>query len=122
MPFGIKSAPEHYQKIMTQILKGLHGHISIIDGMLIHGKTQKEHDEKGRAVLKKPPSYQPVHHHLAFNAVLLQEQDNKENKPVAYASRSMTSKEQRYVQIEKEALETTWASEKFNDYILGKDN
>ena len=33
----------------------------------------------------------------------------------------MTSTEQRYAQIEKEALATTWACEKFNDYILGKD-
>ena len=53
MPFGIQSAPEHYQKKITQILEGLDGHISIIDDMLIHGKTQKEHDERVRAVLKK---------------------------------------------------------------------
>ena len=53
MPFGIMSAPEHYQKKITQILEGLDGHISIIDDMLIHGKTQKEHDERVRAVLKK---------------------------------------------------------------------
>ena len=33
----------------------------------------------------------------------------------------MTSTEQRYAQIEKEALATTWACEKFIDYILGKD-
>jgi hypothetical protein len=56
-----------------------------------------------------------------LGAVLLQEQENGERKPIAYASRSMTSTEQRYAQIEKEALATTWACEKFNDYILGKD-
>ena len=33
----------------------------------------------------------------------------------------MTSTEQRYAQIEKEELATTWACEKLNDYILGKD-
>lgn len=58
---------------------------------------------------------------LGLGAVLVQEQDNKEKKPVAYASRSMASTEQRYAQIEKEALAITSASEKFNDYILGKD-
>ena len=58
---------------------------------------------------------------LGLGAVLVQEQDNKEKKPVAYASRSMTSTEQRYAQIEKEALAVTSACEKFNDYILGKD-
>ena len=33
----------------------------------------------------------------------------------------MTSTEQHYAQIEKEALARTWVCEKFNDYILGKD-
>ena len=58
---------------------------------------------------------------LGLGAELVQEQDNKEKKPVAYASRSMTSTEQRYAQIEKEALAITSACEKFNDYILGKN-
>ena len=33
----------------------------------------------------------------------------------------MSETEQRYVQIEKEALAVTWACEKFTDYILGRD-
>jgi len=41
-------------------------------------------------------------------------------KPVAYASRSMSETECRYAQIEKEALATTWACDKFAPYILGK--
>ena len=32
----------------------------------------------------------------------------------------MASTEQRYAQIEKEALATAWAFEKLNDYILRK--
>ena len=54
-----------------------------------------------------------------LGAVLLQ-QVGTDWKPIAYASRSMTNTEQRYAQIEKEALATTWACEKFADYILGK--
>ena len=53
MPFGIKSAPEHYQKKMSKILEGSEGHISIIDDMLIHGKTQEEHNCRLKIVLKK---------------------------------------------------------------------
>jgi hypothetical protein len=37
-----------------------------------------------------------------LGAVLLQEQENGQRKPIAYASRSMTSTEQCYAQIEKE--------------------
>ena len=53
MPFGIKSAPGHYQTRMSQTLEGQDGHILIVDDMIIYGKTQKEHDTRLRAVLRK---------------------------------------------------------------------
>ena len=56
---------------------------------------------------------------FGLGAVLLQRTEG-EWKPVAYASRSMTPTERRYSQIEKEALATTWACEKFSDYVLGR--
>ena len=40
-------------------------------------------------------------------------------KPVAYASRLLTSTEQRYAMIEKELLGLTWACEKFHTYLFG---
>ena len=54
-----------------------------------------------------------------LGAVLLQ-QSNDRWKPVSFASRSMSKTEGRYTQIEKEALATTWACEKFANFILGK--
>ena len=45
---------------------------------------------------------------------------NDQWKPVAYASRSMSETEQRYVQIEKEAIATTWACERFPNFLLVK--
>ena len=54
-----------------------------------------------------------------LGAVLLQQNDGNW-KPVAYASRSLSDTERTYAQIEKEALASTWACEKFRNYILGK--
>ena len=55
---------------------------------------------------------------FGLGAVLLQK-SGKDWRPIAYASRAMSSTERNYAQIEKEALATTWACEKFHDYILG---
>ncbi|XP_046855956.1 uncharacterized protein K02A2.6-like [Xenia sp. Carnegie-2017] len=200
MPFGIKSAPEHFQKRMKQLLEKQDGQVSIIDDVLIHGKTKNEHDSRLKAVLKKfdnagvtlnpekcefakkmvkfagnivsedgiqvdpekieavqgmevPQNwggaqqkafeemktelssvpvlayYDPTKRTVlaadassyGIGAVLWQLNKKGEKKPVAYASRSMTTTEERYAQIEKEALATTWACEKFNDYLLGMD-
>ena len=54
-----------------------------------------------------------------LGAVLLQKV-KEEWRPVAYASRSMTSTEKNYAQIEKEALAVTWSCDKFACYILGR--
>lgn len=39
--------------------------------------------------------------------------------PVACAFRALTNTEQRYAQVEKEALALTWACERFRDFITG---
>ena len=237
LPFGISSAPEHFQKRMSTVLDGLVGVLCLMDDILIFGKDQKEHDVRLTTVLERiqaagvtlnkdkcefnktsltflghtidgkgispdpqktaainkmasPKStselrrfmgmvnqlgkYSPriaelskpmrellsskrawnwgpaqeesfvkvkaeltTHTVLALydpqadtkisadasshglGAVLLQNQ-KKEWRPVAYASRSMSETETRYAQIEKEALAITWACEKFSTYILGK--
>ena len=52
-----------------------------------------------------------------LGAVLMQKQES----PVAFASRTMTETERRYAQIEKEALAITWACEKFSNVYLGHE-
>lgn len=56
---------------------------------------------------------------IGLGAVLLQKQSNGQNKPIAYASRSLTATERRYSQIEREALGCVWAVEHFRTYLWG---
>jgi hypothetical protein len=55
---------------------------------------------------------------FGLGAVLMQKK-SEGWKPVVYASRTMTETERQYAQIEKEALATTWACERFAEYIIG---
>lgn len=51
----------------------------------------------------------------ALGAVLMQNE-----QPIAYASRSLSKTEQRYPQIEKEALALRFSCQRFHEYIYGK--
>ena len=238
LPFGISSAPEHFQKTMQYILAGLEGVECQMDDILVFGNSYEQHDERLEAVLRcleehgvtlnlekcefakenvgflghvigkdgiqadpskveaikwmKAPSdvsdlrrflgmvnqmgkylpnlaqtskplrelltkdsawlwdtaqkeaFEEIKRQListpvlaiydpqlettvsadassyGIGAVLTQKQSEGYWKPVAFISRALTSTEQRYAQIEKEALATTWACERLADYLVGK--
>ena len=94
------------------------------------GKPQEQAFNKTKELLTKSPVLTLFDPELktivsadtssyGVGAVLLQTQKTGENRPVAYISRSMSTAEQRYAQIEKEALALTWACERFSDYLVG---
>ena len=237
LPFGISSAPEHFQKRISQVLEGTEGSLCLMDNILVYGKSIEEHDKHLQETMEKrqaanltlneekcefaKPSVESLGHIInsegvqadpkkvdairdmkapkditevrrflgmvnqlgkfcpqiaeltkplrdllsaknqwcwgetqqqAFStikeilttmptlahynpnhetklstdasayglgAVLTQKQTNDQWRPIAYASRALSPTEQRYAQIEKEALGITWASERFSDYLIG---
>ena len=54
-----------------------------------------------------------------LGAVLKQKQPGGKIRPIAYISCSLTDTEQRYAQLEKEALALTWACERLSNYLVG---
>ena len=53
LPFGISSAPYHFQRRMSAILEGIDGVLCQMDDILIFGATQSQHDERIREVLRR---------------------------------------------------------------------
>ncbi|KAK3100735.1 hypothetical protein FSP39_024398 [Pinctada imbricata] len=53
-------------------------------------------------------------------AVLSHKMTNGEEKPIAYASKTLTSAEKKYSQIEKESLAIIFGVKKFHQYIFGR--
>ena len=51
LPFGISSAPEIFQRTMSDILKDCDGVICHMDDILVHAETQEVHDSRLRKVL-----------------------------------------------------------------------
>ena len=53
LPFGISSAPEHFQRRMSEILTGIPGVVCMMDDILVYGATLEEHDKHLREVLQR---------------------------------------------------------------------
>ena len=53
LPFGIASAPEHFQRQMEAILAGQEGILCHMDDVLISGRTQEEHDARLHSTLQR---------------------------------------------------------------------
>ena len=51
--FGISSAPEKYQRIISDVIRGCKGVANIADDLIVHGKDAGEHDKNLHAVLQR---------------------------------------------------------------------
>ncbi|KAJ8356744.1 hypothetical protein SKAU_G00195380 [Synaphobranchus kaupii] len=52
LPFGISSAPEHFQRRMSQMLEGCPGIVCHADDILVYGEDEQQHDENLQQVLE----------------------------------------------------------------------
>ncbi len=56
LPFGITSAPEIFQRKMSETLQGLRGVSVYMDDIVVHGKDMEEHDLNLQKVLERVES------------------------------------------------------------------
>ena len=57
LPFGIKCAPEIFQRIMDNMLEGIDGARAIMDDILIAARNEKEHDAIMKKVIQRATEY-----------------------------------------------------------------
>ena len=84
LPFGIKSAPEVFQKIISQMVSYIEGAEAIIDDILVWGSHHKEHDQRLKKVLHRAREY-----NLKLGAGKCEIRKSK----VTYAGHRLTSEE-----------------------------
>jgi hypothetical protein len=84
-----------------------------IKKVLMSAETMSHYDPKLQTVVSTDAS------NVGIGATLFQIQKDGTRRPVMYASRSLNDTEKAYAAIEKEALGTVWACERFDQFIRG---
>lgn len=97
------------------------------------GNSQSEAFEKTKKILKEEIVKQAFFQKgletklftdasaVGLGAVLTQTQLDQQERPILYASKSLTKTERSYPQLHREALAVVWAVEKFSYYLLGRE-
>ena len=111
MPFGLKTAPATFQRLMYLTLTGLIGMelFVYLDDIVINANTLEEHEIKFNNLAER----------LRIGGILSQGKIAKD-KPIAYASRSLSDTEEKCGTYEKEALAIIFCVTHFRPYLYGR--
>ncbi|PFX15182.1 Retrovirus-related Pol polyprotein [Stylophora pistillata] len=135
LPFGVAASPAIFQQTMDSTLSGINGVGSILYDLIVTGPNDNENlrnlentvkrlDSMGVKLKKSKCVFmKPSVEYFAFvvdrHGIHPSPRDGEE-KPVAYASRSLSASEQNYSMIEKEALAIVFGIKKFHQYLFGR--
>ncbi|GBM86008.1 Uncharacterized protein K02A2.6 [Araneus ventricosus] len=128
MPYGIKCAPERFQRVVAEMLEDIQNADNFFDDLIVWGKTLEEHNETLQKVFKrciefnlKLTFFDPrIESEIVVDAspfglgAVLQQR----GKPITFASSTLTPKQRNYAHIEKELLAVVYG---FYKLILDDD-
>ncbi|UYV76601.1 hypothetical protein LAZ67_14001425, partial [Cordylochernes scorpioides] len=126
MPFGLCNAPATFERMMDKILKGLKWTMALcyLDDIV------DAFDSLKKSLMSEPvlayfeeQLLTELHTDASgygIGAVLVQINDGKE-RPVGYASRTLSKAEKNYSTTERECLAAIWAINKFRPYLFGRE-
>ena len=145
LPFGVSVAPSQFQCVMDKVLSGMKGVVCFLDDILISSKDEEEHLKVLDDVLSRLDNHgikanrskcyfmvssvtylghridaEGVHPTQEKVEAILNANVNGVEQPVAYASRTLTSAEINYSQVEREALAIVFGVTKFNKFLYGR--
>ena len=126
MPFGLSGAPATFQRMMDQILSGLQFSAAYLDDLVVFNDTWEEHLKHLRNILERLKSQlRPTLLILQTDAsdrgvaAVLSQTEQDEEHPIAYFSKKLLPREQKYSTIEKECLAIKLGMQAFRVYLLG---
>ncbi|PFX30124.1 Uncharacterized protein K02A2.6 [Stylophora pistillata] len=119
--FGITSAPAIWQRTIDQVLEGTSGTSCIPDDMIITGNSDEEHLANLQEVLRRLQFHGlRANKAKCIGTVLSRVINDGTERLIAFGSRTLTKTEQKYAQIDKEALSIIWGVKKFHMYLFGR--